>query len=955
VGFVDDLGRFGTRTALVLPAPAGTPAEGARVVTYHDLATRVAAVADRLGPTRRLVLVEPTPTLEGVVTYLGALAGGHVVLLCPVGAATAHERLVAGYDPDVVVHRSGQGTDRTWVLRERRPGTAHTLHPDLALLLGTSGSAGSPKLVRLSAENLTANAESVALSLGITEADRAVTTLPLSYCYGLSVLHSHLTRGASVVLSEHSVIDEGFWRTVEDLGVTNLAGVPHTFDLLDRAGFSDRSCPALRLVTQAGGRMAPERVAAVAGLGARRGWDLVVMYGQTEATARIACMPAGLAVHRPDAVGRPVPGGRIRILPHSPADAGTPDDGNGVEAAPGEIGVEAAPGEIGEIVFEGPHVMLGYAHGPGDLALGRTVTRLRTGDLGRIGPDGLLEVTGRLSAVIKVFGVRIDLERAEASLADLGLTGLAAGRDDRLDIAVECCAHPAMVRSVLAAEFSLPPSTVRVVAVGQLPRTPNGKPDRTAVTALVEAGTRCAASCAGPPPGHPDHPNHPDDVACPAAADRTGAGGPAARSTDPTSALVALYAELLDRPDADATSTFTSLGGDSLSYVELSVRLEAELGTLPDGWATTPIAGLATRARPQRTPWARVETAVLLRCLAIVAVVGTHANLFTLRGGAHLLLAVAGFNAARFTFPAAPTRERLRDHLNRTGRTLGRIVVPTVCYVGVLAALGLYPWATALLVNGPLGPDRWEVAWHFWFVEALVWIVAATGLLLCVPAVRRVRATRPFGVALALVAVGLLPRFDLVHLSTGPERGTAQNVFWLFALGWAVAETRTNRQRFVVSAVAVPAVAGYFDVPARNAVVLAGILALTWMPAVRLPRLVTPAVGVVASSSLHTYLTQWQVFPLLRDVPVLALVGSLAVGAAAWALAERVRRTSSRRFRLPTHRTGVSAPTRNVPADLAPTRSAPADLAPAAVDLRVPAHPGRDAVPVAGPVPRRTP
>jgi hypothetical protein len=607
--------------------------------------------------------------------------------------------------------------------------------------------------------------------------------------------------------------------------------------------------------------MGPDRVRDVAALGARRGFDLVVMYGQTEATARMACLPAGTAARRPDAVGVAVPGGRIRVLT---SDAGSDD---------GTDDVEAAPGEVGEVVYEGPNVMLGYAHSPADLALGRTTHRLRTGDLGRLAPDGLLELTGRRSDLVKVAGMRVDLERVDADLAELGLAGLASGTDGRLDVAVECCAHPAMVRSLLASSLSLPPSAVRVVAVDALPRTSSGKPDRAAVPALADAATvpaRCvAAGCV---------------EGCPPAPDRLPAGA------DLTARLVALYAEMLDRPDADETSTFASLGGDSLSYVALSVRLEDVLGDLPDGWATTPVRDLARQTRT-RTRLARVETVVVLRCLAIVAVVGTHANLFTLRGGAHLLLAVAGFQAARFTFArsASGTATRTAEHARRTLRTLGRIVVPTVVWVGGLAALGLSPWTTALLVNTVAGPDRWGVAWHYWFVEALVWILVATGLLLAVPAVRAVRDARPFAFALGLLAVGLLLRFDVVHVWTGPERGTAQFVFWLFALGWAVGEARTTRRRLVVSALAVASVPGFFDSPARDAFVLAGVLALTWVPSVRLPRVATGVVGVVASSSLFTYLTQWQVFPHLRDVPVVALVVCLAVGAAAWALAERLR------------------------------------------------------------------
>jgi len=852
VTFVDRLGSFGPRPALVVPAPDGGAGSAASVtVAYADLAASVDAGRRRLGPVPRLVLLEAAPTLDAVVTYLGALAGGHAVLLAPDGATAALDRLADRYDPDVVA----RSTETGWTVQEGRAGTAHTLHPDLALLLGTSGSSGSPKLVRLSAGNLSANATSVAAALRLTADDRAVTTLPLAYCYGLSVLHSHLAVGASVVLSGWSVLDEELWRAVEAHGVTNLAGVPHTFDLLDQAGFADRRCPRLRLVTQAGGRMAPDRVRGLATLGARRGFDLVVMYGQTEATARMACLPAGLAALRPGAVGLAVPGGRFRVL----------------ASGPDEPDADAAPGESGEVVYEGPNVMLGYAHSPADLALGRTTDRLRTGDLGRVAEDGLLEITGRLSALVKVAGMRVDLERVDADLSDLGLTALAAGVDGRLDVAVECCAHPSMVRSVLASSFSLPPSAIRVVAVDALPRTANGKPDRSVVPALAEAGGApagcCAAGCTGGP------------ATAGSAATSAGVGLPGR--------LVALYAEMLDRPDADETSTFTGLGGDSLSYVALSVRLEDELGTLPDCWATTPVRDLARLAR-RRSRWARVETGVLLRCLSIVAVVGTHAGLFTLRGGAHLLLVLAGYQAARFTF-ATGAAEPLSAHGCRVGRTLARLAVPTIAWVGTLAAVGAYPWTTALLVNTVAGPDRWGRAWHYWFVEALVWILAATGLLLAVPALRNLRSRNGFGFAIGLVVVGLLPRFGVVHVWTGPERGTPQYVFWLFALGWAAAEAQTARHRLVVCALAVVTVPGFFEAPARDALVLAGILLVTWVPTVRLPRVVVPVVAVVASSSLYTYLTQWQVYPALRGIPALAVVAALLAGAATWSVAERLR------------------------------------------------------------------
>ena len=185
-----------------------------------------------------------------MVGYLAALVGGHPAILVPGDNPGNLEAIVDAYDPDVVL----RGAD----LLERRPGSAHDLHPDLALMLSTSGSTGSPKLVRLSHDNLTSNAEAIADYLGIRASDVAATTLPMHYCYGLSVINSHLVAGASLLLTDLSVVDACFWDAVRAHRVTTFAGVPYTFDLLDRVGFADLDLPSLRYVTQAGGRLAPD-------------------------------------------------------------------------------------------------------------------------------------------------------------------------------------------------------------------------------------------------------------------------------------------------------------------------------------------------------------------------------------------------------------------------------------------------------------------------------------------------------------------------------------------------------------------------------------------------------------------------------------------------------------------------------------------------------------------------
>ena len=203
--------------------------------------------------------------------------------------------------------RAGRGIGRR--RRSRCRLQSRPLHPELALLLSTSGSTGSPKLVRLSDRNVSSNAHTIGSYLELTPDDRGITALPLHYCYGLSVLHSHLAAGASVVLTDASVVDPCFTDALQAHGVTNVAGVPHTFELLERSGRDRLNVPTLRFITQAGGRMAPDRVEQWVRRAERWGAKFYVMYGQTEATARMAYLPPEIARRRPERDRPPDPRG----------------------------------------------------------------------------------------------------------------------------------------------------------------------------------------------------------------------------------------------------------------------------------------------------------------------------------------------------------------------------------------------------------------------------------------------------------------------------------------------------------------------------------------------------------------------------------------------------------------------------------------------------------------------
>lgn len=819
-------------------------------VSYAELASRVEATAARLGPGRRLVLLSAANDLDSLVAYLAALASGHPLILVPADKPGSLESIVAAYSPDVII-RSGDGDGPD--INEVRAGTSHELHPELALLLSTSGSTGSPKLVRLSLANLQSNAKAIADYLGIRAADRAATTLPMSYCYGLSVINSHLAQGAALVLTDLSVVDPCFWELFNTHGGTSFAAVPYTFELLDRVGFEDMDLPHLRYVTQAGGRLCPDKVREVSRLGRRRGWDLFVMYGATEATARMAYLPPELAEETPETIGIPVPGGAFRIDP--------------------------VPGlDHGELVYTGPNVMLGYAESPDDLAAGRTIEELRTGDLARQHPTGIYEVVGRRSRFVKIVGLRVDFGQVERILAELGVSGACAGSDDGLVVAVEGDHDARLLGKVLAQSLGLPRAALEVHAVEKLPRLGTGKVDYPAILSLAKPQPEPAAPRNRPAEG-------PGDV-------RT------------------IFAEQLECGDVTDDSTFVTLGGDSLSYVAASVRLEKALGYLPADWHVRTVRELMNHSpapsRRRSRFFAPLETGIVLRAVAIVFIVSTHVGLFTWQGTAHVLMAVAGFNFARFQL----TGGRL-PRLRRQLRSIGRIVVPSVAFIAVAYLLtDKYTPANIVLLNAIVGPEAVTTQWHFWFVEVLVYILAATAALLAVPWADRAERRFPWAFPLVLTAIGLLERFELVD----PDVPHTGPVLWLFALGWAVARSRSVAQRCAVTAIAVVTIPGFFENPNREATLLVGILLLIWLPSVPVPARLHSFVGLLAASSLYAYLTHWLVYPQLVGIsPALAVAASLAAGVAYWALSMRVmasvrhwrkRPAGSESTRLPAHNRG---------------------------------------------------
>jgi acyl-CoA synthetase (AMP-forming)/AMP-acid ligase II len=450
-------------------------AASGRHLTYHELSGAVTARAAALGRERSLVFLFTRNTIDAVLWFLGARAASHPVALLDADLDDVlASALIERYRPHVVLGRPV--TNKAYTKHAdggyRLPGRELPLHPRLGVLLSTSGSTGSPKFVRLSASNVESNASAIAESLGLTRAERAFAHLPLHYSYGMSILTSHLAAGASVVISDASVIEPRFWDQFRQFEATSLAGVPYTYQMLDRIGFLDMSLPSLTSMTQAGGKLSSRYVKKFHAALQRRGGSFFVMYGQTEASPRITCLPADDLPARPGSVGRPLAGGSLTI------EGGT--------------GQFLGSGVDGEIVYRGTNVMMGYAEQPEDLSLGDIQGNvLRTGDIGHVDEDGFLYITGRSKRIGKVFGLRVNLDDVEQMVVGIGQVAV-VGAEDRLHVHHEHDdeGNALAARKRLSTLLRVPVQAITFHRLDAIPVLANGKPDYKALEARVAEGLK---------------------------------------------------------------------------------------------------------------------------------------------------------------------------------------------------------------------------------------------------------------------------------------------------------------------------------------------------------------------------------------------------------------------------------------------------------------------------------
>lgn len=379
-------------------------------------------------PPRQLVLLQCSNDVDSLAAYLAYLRRG-----CPV--------ILIGKSVDASMVSEMK---KTYLKEDGGP-----VDPELALLLSTSGSIGAQKLVRLSYKNLQSNCDSIVEYLGLTKEERPITTLPMEYTYGLSVLHSHLAVGSTIILTNKTLFNGEFWDMVEQYGVTSMAGVPYTYAMFERLRLREMDLPALKTLTQAGGHLAPELQQTYAAWAAETGRRFFVMYGQTEATARISYLPPEKCLEKPGSIGLPVPGGRLELE------------------------------NDGELIYYGPNVSMGYATCREDLARSDdNHGRLETGDIGYRDEEGYFYISGRKKRFIKLQGKRISLDHVQEMIQkEFGSEEIVCtGVDDQKVIVWSCVdLDEEKLEKLFEEKMGIRGRMIERRKISKIPRNPSGK------------------------------------------------------------------------------------------------------------------------------------------------------------------------------------------------------------------------------------------------------------------------------------------------------------------------------------------------------------------------------------------------------------------------------------------------------------------------------------------------
>lgn len=445
IAAIDDLGNHLTYGDLVSFCDFIQKIVDTRAIVFHfsensvaSLALYVACMQARIVP----LLLSPQTDLELINSLMATYKPNYIIV---------PDKLDSLFEGDIIFEKWNYKLIKLFT-------TNYQLANDLALLLSTSGSTGSPKLVRHSYQNIESSATNVAQFFKLDSSDRAFAFLPMFYTMGLSVINSYLRAGASILLVKVSMTDVKFWSLLKEGGATSITGVPYSFEILKKMRFFRMKLPNLKIISQGGGKLSEELYQDCIKFASDNNILFIPTYGQTEGTARMAFLDSSFSISKKGSIGKAIPNGVLSII-----------DGFGVETFEGVA--------TGEMVYRGENVTLGYANKIEDLnEKDQRNGILHTGDLVKRDEEGFYFIVGRKSRFLKLYGIRISLDEIEKLITNaFKVECVCGGNDYKMIVLITKQFIEKEISDFIVQKTGLFHQSFSVEHVAKIPRNETGK------------------------------------------------------------------------------------------------------------------------------------------------------------------------------------------------------------------------------------------------------------------------------------------------------------------------------------------------------------------------------------------------------------------------------------------------------------------------------------------------
>ena len=437
-------------------------------LTYKKVLTETDKIRKKI-KKRSLILIVSENSLGSLLAYIFCIINNHVGIIVDLKTTKQNIlKIFKDYQPNYIFISKKNNSIFKKVCSEKyiffdqslmknKLTKEKKMNTNLSLLLSTSGSMGSIKFVKLSTSNLKYNTDSIINYLRINKKDSAITNLPISYSYMLSIINTHFEVGGSIVISKYSLVEKKFWETLKNSKITSFNGVPYTYEMLSRIGLKNIKIDTLKYLTHAGGKLENDKLKEIIKFCKKNNLKFFSMYGQTEASPRISYLKPEFSQKKIGSIGKGIPGSKMYII-----------DNTGKKIL--------KPFVVGEIICEGKNVFMGYSKDYNDLKNANEENyKLKTGDLGYFDKNGFFYITSRISRIAKIFGNRIDLGALESLMSQKSYKVACLSDNKIVFIFIEKKYNKTNLINTISKITNLSINSFELIKLKHLPRTANNK------------------------------------------------------------------------------------------------------------------------------------------------------------------------------------------------------------------------------------------------------------------------------------------------------------------------------------------------------------------------------------------------------------------------------------------------------------------------------------------------